>query len=165
VSYSLYRKTTQLLDLIVLDVNHLAFNSRLLIASAMLLTLGFYYNSALDISGLRENESITQLLKSNSFLNQVFADFVAKSFGISIFDLSFPLAYCSKFHSIIEYDFELPSVTKNSDFSDVFMIKSSVITKTSWLFRHITRTIVIIYLRLYVIDYYNWTSLFEFKSQ
>lgn len=111
-SYHHYRQITQLVDLISLDMRHLVFDNRQIIAGCILLVL---YKS-LDIN---PSES-QQLIEEESLVKSTFKDFLHKSFNYTMEEIQESFEYVLLYSELLQHvSIDLPLTIQMAAEDDV----------------------------------------------
>lgn len=117
-SYNLYRKITQMIDLIILDTNIYLFNSRMIVASAMFLIFGIYFEIFDPKSNLTDLNYLNSIcfgnLRKKHFLNEIYSEFLLQSFGFQYSEIFFSIMYASKFKNFM-FSIELPLIIRSNE--------------------------------------------------
>jgi hypothetical protein len=117
-SYNLFRKITQLIDLIILDTNNYLFNGRMIVASAMFLVFGYYFGIFNNKSNLTDlnylNNICFGISRKKHFLNEIFSEFLTQSFGFQYTEIFFSIIYVSKFMNF-KFNYDLPLIIRSND--------------------------------------------------
>jgi hypothetical protein len=110
-SYIRYREVFQIIDILLLDTDTMLYKSRPLIASLMYIVLGKHY-SAFSLETVIEcfPNSSYFLLEHSSF-NDLFVDFLSRSFNFKLLDLLPSIQFVSKFF-VVPVSIELPVAAK-----------------------------------------------------
>lgn len=116
LSYKLFRKTTQIIDLIVLDHNYYIFNYRLIIASIIFLLIAQHYNViSSDLNKLSDLNYLNVIcFKQINVIREVFGEFLMQSFSFKFQEIFFSIIYVSKFLNF-EFSYELPLAYRTND--------------------------------------------------
>lgn len=120
-AYQNYRRACQLVDLFSLDLNHLKFNRRFLVASSIFLVLSKFFISEI-FSEFNFNKFCFDLEFYSNLIQQssdfpfieIFEEFLKLSFNLKFDDIMETLVYVSKFFSF-ECTFNLPSCLRNKN--------------------------------------------------
>ena len=108
-SYMLFREIMQYIDCITLDVEHLQYNMRTVIAGLMYLVIGKVYKqfALKQITVEFSSNNSSYLLNKQSQYNDFFAKFLEFTFGLQLEDLLASVQYIAPFFKL-PLDFELP---------------------------------------------------------
>ena len=137
-SYHLFRQITQLMDLISIDLSHLTFENRKIIAGCLFYCLIINCSNCVNPNELNNepcnicnncevriqltNENSNSLYSnhhSNIIINNVFKDFLYQSFNFTLSDIKETLEYIWKFINYTEYIcVELPLAVKYASEDD-----------------------------------------------
>lgn len=112
-AYFIYRQITQMIDLIVLDINYLSFSLREIIAACLFIVIGENLNT-FDSSG--ELSSMNYLLKvtKNNYFAELFTEFLNQSFGFNMQSIYLAIIFASKFMKF-KFSTELPLIAQTDE--------------------------------------------------
>ena len=107
-SYALYREIMQFIDCMLLEIEHLQYNKRTLVAGLMYIVLGKQYKQ-FNVKNITEDfqkSSVFLLDKTNAY-NDLFADFLGYIFGFQMEELLPSIQYISPFFKL-PLNFDMP---------------------------------------------------------
>lgn len=105
-SYYNYRKITQIIDLIVIDYNHLKYNKRYLVAAAIFIVILLVYGMSCDIGEYNYTEGTKE-----KEIWDIYSSFVNQSFDVDVYD--YEMIECLKYVALFkefEFNYELPLI-------------------------------------------------------
>lgn len=105
-SYAIYREIMQYIDCLVLEVEHLQYNKRTLVAGLIYLVLGKQYKQ-FTVKHITEEFPVSSvfLLDKRNAYNDLFADFLGYIFGFTMEELLPSIQYAAPFFKLpLNYD-------------------------------------------------------------
>ena len=115
-AYARYREFMQIIDCAVLDIQTQQYKARPVLASLLYLLVGKYYNQPeFKAENIYENfsQSSMYLQDTDSMYNDLFQQFLMKSFGFRLIDLLPNVQYISTFFQL-PMNYDLPTAAKTN---------------------------------------------------
>ena len=115
-SYAMFREVMQILDSVVLDVDTLQYQPRILVASVMYLILSMHYD-VLDIEAIVNRVGYySDYLEPNEF-NEMFAMFLEQSFSFELAELLPTIQYVSDIFKV-PFAYDIPKLNSKHQGND-----------------------------------------------